>query len=1131
MPSSRTSVVILILIGGISAAAGIFGNVAASALSTDLQPYLWLAWPLFILFTAAGIGLAVWQVRQDQRAHPPAQPQPTDPPTVLSATATPPNPLSPRPTKLPVSQSTSLPAQGPAGNDFDYDVFISYSSADKTWVRGELLSALEQAGLRVCIDFRDFQPGAPSVTEMERAVQTSRRTLLVLTPAYLASAWTEFEALMLQTLDAANRQRRLIPLLLERCDLPVRIGYLTYVNFVDPDDPAWAWTQLLTALGAAPLQETMQPSTPAGWLLAHPYAMPPNFTGRRAERTELSQWLEQDSQHPLLVICALGGFGKSALAWHWLLHDVDAAAWPRVVWWSFYEPEATVERFLAETLAYLGVDPRRYPGPRQQADALLSLLRQPGTLLLLDGFERALRAYSSMMAAYQGDEVAGGKLQVAGGQVDSTDTPSGINHSQLPIDHSQLDCVSPIAEHFLRSLASLPGLRGKVLMTTRLVPRVLQAHDGDLLLGCREIELTQMQPADAVAFFRSQGIRGGRAEIEAACAPYGYHPLSLRLLAGWIKKDMQQPGDIVAARRLDVSGDLVQRRHHVLETAYGSLLPAQQQLLSRIACFRGPVGYEALAAVAAQSQKSDFFSGKPSLVGRLFGRNERVREDKKPGFSLDAALPDLIDRGLLHRDLKTNRFDLHPIVRRYAYDRLAGDQRSAAHAQLRDYFAAVPPVERVQTLDDLAPVIELYHHTLAAGQYDEAWVLYRDRLWKTIYYQLGAYQMQIELLRSLFRDGENRPPTLNNEAHQDHAMNELANSYSLSGQPRRAVPLFETINASFEKRGDKHNLAIGLGNLADGQAKIGALRAAEANLRRRIELCREIEDEFDEAIGHQELGPLLAYRGAWDEAEGELAAALAITAWNENPQGHGVNWAYRTLGALLFMRAVPLTSDPVRSPLSDSEGSRPEGEWDRRRSDTTFRAGEGRGVRGDLVTSALHAARRALELADETARTRYPNPVDYVRAYWLLGAACRANSDPAAADRHLTEALTRCRGINLVEFEANILLDLARLRRDAAQTGGSFGPGPQDDRMGEPLRLAQEALAIAERSGYVLQGADVRLFLAQLALDAGDRAAALAHVRQARRLAACDGPPDYTYKVAYDEAGALLDVLDDEAAK
>ena len=67
-----------------------------------------------------------------------------------------------------------------------------------------------------------------------------------------------------------------------------------------------------------------------------------------------------------------------------------------------------------------------------------------------------------------------------------------------------------------------------------------------------------------------------------------------------------------------------------------------------------------------------------------------------------------------------------------------------------------------------------------------------------------------------------------------------------------------------------------------------------------------------------------------------------------------------------------------------------------------------------------------------------------------------------------------------------------------------------------------EALLITERSGYVLQGADVHLFLAGLDLAAGDKASALAHARQARALATCDGPPDYTYKVAYDEAGALL---------
>ena len=228
-------------------------------------------------------------------------------------------------------------------------------------------------------------------------------------------------------------------------------------------------------------------------------------------------------------------------------------------------------------------------------------------------------------------------------------------------------------------------------------------------------------------------------------------------------------------------------------------------------------------------------------------------------------------RGLLHYDTKEGRFDLHPIVRRYAYDRLAEPDRAAAHTRLRDYFAAVPKPDKVTRLEDLAPVIELYHHTVRAGQLDEACRLFYDRLHDPLYYQLGTYQLQIDLLRALFPDGEDRPPRLKKEADQALTLNLLGNSYSLSGQPRRAVPLFERHNALQEKLGEKMNLAIGLGNLAHmAQICIGALRAAEANLRRSIALCREIKDEFWESVGHQELGRLLACRGAYAESEAEL---------------------------------------------------------------------------------------------------------------------------------------------------------------------------------------------------------------------------------------------------------------------
>ena len=61
--------------------------------------------------------------------------------------------------------------------------------------------------------------------------------------------------------------------------------------------------------------------------------------------------------------------------------------------------------------------------------------------------------------------------------------------------------------------------------------------------------------------------------------------------------------------------------------------------------------------------------------------------------------------------------------------------------------------ERVRTLDDLAPVIELYHHTVRAGQYDAAFTLFRDRIHNAAYYQFGAYQLIVVLLTDLFPGG------------------------------------------------------------------------------------------------------------------------------------------------------------------------------------------------------------------------------------------------------------------------------------------------------------------------------------------------------------------------------------------
>lgn len=146
--------------------------------------------------------------------------------------------------------------------EFAYDVFISYSHRERDWVRGELLPRLERAGLRAFVDFRDFRPGAPSLTEMERGVATCRKTLLVLTPDYIQSGWCEIESVMSQTRDPANRALRLIPILKAGCDTPPRLDALTQIDFTARADTDLAWRRLLMALDAAPAHPADEPVPP-----------------------------------------------------------------------------------------------------------------------------------------------------------------------------------------------------------------------------------------------------------------------------------------------------------------------------------------------------------------------------------------------------------------------------------------------------------------------------------------------------------------------------------------------------------------------------------------------------------------------------------------------------------------------------------------------------------------------------------------------------------------------------------------------------------------------------------------------------------------------------------------------------
>ena len=112
-------------------------------------------------------------------------------------------------------------------------VFISYSHKDENGVKDYLLKNIEEKGLPCHIDYRDFEIGVLSIVNMERAVEMCEKTILVFTPNWIGSEWGQFEGVLLQTESPMNLQKKILPLMLEKCELPKRLKIFTYADFTD----------------------------------------------------------------------------------------------------------------------------------------------------------------------------------------------------------------------------------------------------------------------------------------------------------------------------------------------------------------------------------------------------------------------------------------------------------------------------------------------------------------------------------------------------------------------------------------------------------------------------------------------------------------------------------------------------------------------------------------------------------------------------------------------------------------------------------------------------------------------------------------------------------------------------------
>ena len=125
--------------------------------------------------------------------------------------------------------------------DLQYDAFVIYADEDSEFVHNIFLPKLEdEENVRLCIHFRDFQPGKIIEDNIVESMGSSRMAIVVLSKNFCESRWCKFELIIAQDRWLNNESEALLLVMLDDLesdhmtrDLRALIRTTTYVLWTD----------------------------------------------------------------------------------------------------------------------------------------------------------------------------------------------------------------------------------------------------------------------------------------------------------------------------------------------------------------------------------------------------------------------------------------------------------------------------------------------------------------------------------------------------------------------------------------------------------------------------------------------------------------------------------------------------------------------------------------------------------------------------------------------------------------------------------------------------------------------------------------------------------------------------------
>jgi len=178
------------------------------------------------------------------------------------------------------------------------DFFISYNGKDKGWAEW-IAWQLEATGYSVVIQAWDFRPGDNFVMKMQEAAVQANRTLMVLSPNYLAAQFTQPEWAAAFAQDPTGAKGTLLPVRVAECELQGLLPAIVYIDLVGLEE-ADARKALLAGIPRGRAKPPISPLFPPGQVQTS--RPPPSFpeSPLRKIRNQIHLLLKQPRAASLL---------------------------------------------------------------------------------------------------------------------------------------------------------------------------------------------------------------------------------------------------------------------------------------------------------------------------------------------------------------------------------------------------------------------------------------------------------------------------------------------------------------------------------------------------------------------------------------------------------------------------------------------------------------------------------------------------------------------------------------------------------------------------------------------------------------------------------------------------------------